>query len=204
MISVAIIDDHYVVRLGIRTIVEMDGELSFAGEAADGTEAAAFVCRVKPDVLLLDIRMPDRDGLDALADILMARPEQKVVMLTTSDTEEEVHRALTLGAKGYLLKDRDSNDICRAVKTVADGGRFIPAAVREIFNRRQMMDDLTPREHEVLGLVIQGCSNEVIAQSLGMAETSVKVHMKHILSKFDASNRTELVIKAFKQGFAKR
>lgn len=204
MISVAIIDDHYVVRLGIRTIVEMDRDLTFAGEAADATDAAAFVSRVKPDVVLLDIRMPDRDGLDALADILMARPEQKVVMLTTSDTEEEVHRALTLGAKGYLLKDRDSNDICRAVKTVAEGGRFIPAAVREIFNRRQMMDDMTPREREVLGLVIQGCSNEVIAQSLGMAETSVKVHMKHILSKFGVSNRTELVIKAFKQGFAKR
>lgn len=203
MTTVAIIDDHYVVRLGIRTIVEMDRDLAFAGEAADGTDAAAFVCRVKPDVLLLNIRMPDRDGLDALADILRVRPEQKVVMLTTSDTEEEVHRAISLGARGYLLKDRDSNDICRAVKTVADGGRFIPAAVREIFNRRQMMDDLTPREREVLELVIQGYSNEAIAEELGVVETSVKVHMKHILSKFDASNRTELVIKAFKQGFAK-
>lgn len=203
MISVAIIDDHYVVRVGIRTIVEMDDELSFAGEAEDGLLAKEFVLRVRPDVLLLDIRMPKRDGLECLSDILSANPAQKVVMLTTSDTDEEVYQALLLGAKGYLLKDRDSNDICRAVKTVAAGGRFIPDAVKEIYNRRKLMDDLTPRERDVLTLAAQGRTNEEIASALAIAYESVKVHMKHLFEKFGASSRAELVSAAFRRGFAK-
>ena len=189
MIRIAIIDDHYVVRVGLKTIIEMDDELEFAGEAASGEGAAAFVLTTKPDVLLLDIRMPGRDGIETLESILTVKPSQKVVMLTTSDADDEVYRALNKGARGYLLKDRDSDAICKAVK--------------EIYRRRQMMADLTPREREVLELVASGLANDDVAKRLGISYESVKVHMKHLLFKFEVHDRTELVSLAIRGGFVK-
>lgn len=203
MIRVAIIDDHYVVRIGLKTIIEMDDELELVGEAASGAGAAAFVLTTKPDVLLLDIRMPGRDGIETLESILSVKPSQKVVMLTTSDADDEVYRALNKGARGYLLKDRDSDAICKAIKTVYNGGKFIPEAVKEIYRRRQMMTDLTPREREVLELVAGGLSNDDVAKRLGISYESVKVHMKHLLFKFDVHDRTELVSLAIRGGFVK-
>ena len=203
MIRVAIIDDHYVVRVGLKTIIDMDYELEFVGEAASGNGAAAFVLTTKPDVLLLDIRMPGKDGIETLADILAVKPSQKVVMLTTSDADDEVYRALNGGASGYLLKDRDSDAICMAIKTVNAGAKFIPDAVKEIYRRRQMMPELTPRERDVLELVADGMSNDEMAKRLGISYESVKVHMKHLLFKFEAKDRTELVAAAIRGGFVK-
>lgn len=203
MIRVAIIDDHYVVRVGLKTIIDMDDELEFVGEAESGKGAAAFVLTTKPDVLLLDIRMPGKDGIETLAEILAVKSSQKVVMLTTSDADDEVYRALNGGARGYLLKDRDSDAICMAIKTVNAGARFIPDAVKEIFRRRQMMPDITPRERDVLELVADGMSNDEMAKRLGISYESVKVHMKHLLFKFEAKDRTELVSAAIRRGFVK-
>ena len=203
MIRVAIIDDHYVVRVGLKTIIEMDDELELVGEAASGEGAAAFILTTKPDVLLLDIRMPGKDGIETLESIMTVKPSQKVVMLTTSDADDEVYRALNLGARGYLLKDRDSDAICKAIKAVHAGGKFIPEAVKEIFRRRQMMADLTPREREVLELVADGLTNDDVAKRLGISYESVKVHMKHLLFKFDVHDRTELVSLAMRGGFVK-
>ena len=203
MIRVAIIDDHYVVRVGLKTIIEMDDELEFAGEAASGEGAAAFVLTTKPDVLLLDIRMPGKDGIETLESIMTVKPSQKVVMLTTSDADDEVYRALNNGARGYLLKDRDSDAICMAVKTVHAGSKFIPDAVKEIYRRRQMMAEPTPREREVLELVADGLSNDEVAKRLGISYESVKVHMKHLLFKFETHDRTELVSAAIRGGFVK-
>lgn len=201
MISVAIIDDHTIVRVGMKAIVDVDPELTFAGEHSGGVGAAAFVKETRPDVVLLDVIMPDRDGIAALRNILEAVPDQKVIMLTTSEAEEHVFRALEYGAKGYLLKDRDTDDICDAIKAVVRGAVFIPASVREIYRRRQMKEDLTPRETQILALVMDGLSNEEITSRLGMAPTSIKAHMKNLMGKFGTQNRTGLVIEAYRRGF---
>ena len=203
MTSVAIIDDHAVVRMGIRYGIERSGIFAFAGEYASGEGAAAFVYAKKPDVVLLDIRMPGKDGLAALEEILLAWPQAKVLMLTTSDADDDVYRALKLGAKGYLLKDRDSGDIFKAIKTVAAGGKFIPSEIKALYDSRRMMPDLTPRESEVLALTVADKTNEEIAGLLGISRNGAKMHMRSLFDKFDVRDRVGLVTEAIRRGFAK-
>ena len=202
-IRVAVIDDHSVCRAGLRFILGEAGDMEIVGEYSSGENAAVNLAGCAADVVLLDVRMPGKDGIETLESIMTVKPSQKVVMLTTSDADDEVYRALNLGARGYLLKDRDSDAICKAVKAVNAGGKFIPEAVREIYQRRQMMTDLTPREREVLELVADGLTNDDVAKRLGISYESVKVHMKHLLFKFDVHDRTELVSLAMRGGFVK-
>ncbi len=203
MTSVAIIDDHSVVRMGLKYIIASEKDFTFAGECGSGAEAARFTRETQPDVLLLDVRMPGTDGLAALAEILAARPAQKVIMLTTSEADDDIYRALSLGAKGYLLKDRDSADICAAIRRVAAGGRFVPASVQALYDRRRMMPDLTPRERDVLALAADGLTNEEIAARLGISYEGVKLHMKHMFVKLDVRDRVGLVTSALRHGFVK-
>lgn len=201
MIRVAVIDDHFVVRVGLRAILEKHPDLVFAGEADSGAGIVAFLAQTKPDVLLLDIRLPGADGIAALAAARAANPAQKVIMLTTSDADNDIYRSLSLGAKGYLLKDRDSKAIVEAVRRVAAGGTFVPDAVRARFRDRQMMPEVTERELEVLALVVDGLSNEQIARRLDVTYDCAKRHVKNILAKFDVHDRAQLVAAAFRRGF---
>lgn len=204
MISIAIIDDHSMVRMGLKYVINLKkDEFSFAGEHPGGKDAAAFVVMTKPDVLLLDIRMPGMDGLDVLRDVMSLRPSQKVVMLTTSEADNDVYRALQLGAKGYLLKDRDSDDLFDALRTVAAGGRFVPVAVRELYYRRQMTDDLTPKECEVLDLLAKGKSTDEIAGRMDVTEHAVKKHLKNVFAKLGVADRVGAVTEALKRGFVR-
>lgn len=203
MVRVAIIDDHAVVRMGLKYVIGMDGELEFVGELSGGQGAVEFVKQVKPDVLLLDIYMPGRDGLQVLEDIRLGAPSQKVIMLTTSAADNDVYRALTLGAHGYLMKDRDAADICRAVKTVAAGGKFIPDVVKALLAERQMTPELTFREQGVLNMMVEGNSNDEIAGEMGMSVNGVKQHVKHIFAKLGVSDRVSAVTEAIKRGFVK-
>ena len=152
-------------------------------------------------MVLLDIRMPDRDGLTVLDDILRVRPAQKVIMLTTSDADNDVYRALTLGAKGYLLKDRDANEIPVAIDRVMNGGKYVSEAVMELFRKRQMTPDLTPREVEVLEYLRAGLTNETIAQRMGITRDTVKLHLKNIFVKFDVGDRISALREAVTRGF---
>ena len=203
MIKVAIVDDHSVVRVGLKAIISLAADMTFVGECAGGAGAARLVRETQPDILLLDIRLPDKDGLDALKDILADNPAQRVIILTTSDADNDVYTALTLGAKGYLLKDRDSDDIARAIRTVAAGGTFIPEALRAVAAEHARMAALTPRERDVLNAVAAGYTNEEIAKALALSYDSVKIYTKRIFAKLGVHDRVNAVTEAIRRGLVK-
>ena len=204
MIKVAVIDDHAVVRMGLKYVLGVRrDEFAFVGEWPGGDGAVEFVKRVDPDVVLLDIRMPDRDGISVIGDILAVRPQQKVIMLTTSDADNDVYQALSLGAKGYLLKDRDAAEITSALNRVMQGGKYVPEQVMELFRKRQMTPGLTPRETEVLTHLHDGLTNEAIAEKLGVGKDMVKLHLKNIFNKLDVNDRVSAVREAYTRGFLK-
>ena len=199
-IRVAVIDDHSVVRLGLKFAVRMFKDMEFAGEHPRGEGAAEFVAKAKPDVTLLDIRMPGKDGVGALRDILAADPEAKVVMLTTSGTEEDIYRSLELGAKGYVMKDGDTGEIMEAIRTVAAGGRFVPEPIRVVYERRSAAPEMTERELETLRLAAEGRTNREIAEALGLSEVTVKVRLTGIFAKLGARDRVDAVNRAVARG----
>ena len=204
MTTVAIIDDHAMVRRGIQYILDMEDDFSFAGELESGRDAGAFAERVKADVILLDIRMPGADGLEALKSILAARPEQKVVMLTTSEADNDIYEAIRLGAKGYLMKDRDSDDLVAAIRAVVAGGTFFPPVVKRLYDERESTQNLTDREHETLDLMSKGLSNNEIAATMNVALDTVKTYIKGIYAKLGVDNRVSAVMEGFNRGFLRR
>ena len=200
MIRVVIIDDHVVVRAGLRYIIEADPELEFAGEFGGGLGAAEFVQYNNPDVVLLDVRMPDRSGIDALKDILAADPKRRVVMLTTSDAEEDVFRAIEEGALGYVMKDSEINVISAAIRSAMAGEVFMTDDVRRIYETRKGAKGLSAREAQALAQAAKGSNNAAIAQALGLSENSVKMFLKRAFFKLGASNRAEAVQLAIRRG----
>ena len=200
MIRVVIIDDHVVVRAGLRYIIEADPELEFIGEFGGGLGAAAFVAEKNPDVTLLDVRMPDRGGIDVLKDLLAENPKRKVVMLTTSDVEEDVFRAIEEGALGYVMKESPIETISAAIRSAMAGEVFMTDDIRKIYETRKGSKGLSSREAEVLVLAAKGGNNKEIAQALGLSENSVKMFLKRAFFKLGASNRAEAVQLAVKRG----
>ena len=204
MIKVAIIDDHVVVRAGLKYVLASDPEMSFVGEFGGGRGAAQFVSTVEPDVTLLDVRMPDLNGVEALKDILAARPKARVVMLTTSDVEEDVYRSIECGALGYVQKEANVDQILRAIRSAMNGEVFMSDDIRRIYETRKGAKGLSPREAEVLTAVADGLGNRQIGEKLGISENSVKMHLKRIFYKLGADDRTEAVNLAVKRGFLTR
>ena len=200
MIKVVIIDDHVVVRAGLRYIIEADPELELIGEFGGGLGAAEFVMYNNPDVVLLDVRMPDRNGIDALKDILAADPKRRVVMLTTSDAEEDVFRAIEEGALGYVMKDSEISVISAAIRSAMAGEVFMTDEVRRIYETRKGSKGLSSREAEALKLAAKGAGNKEIAAAMGLSENSVKMFMKRAFFKLGASSRAEAVQLAIKRG----
>lgn len=204
MIKVAIIDDHVVVRAGLKYVLASDPEMSFVGEFGGGRGAAQFVSTVEPDVTLLDVRMPDLNGVEALKDILAARPKARVVMLTTSDVEEDVYQSIECGALGYVQKEANVDQILRAIRSAMNGEVFMSDDIRRIYETRKGAKGLSPREAEVLTAVADGLGNRQIGEKLGISENSVKMHLKRIFYKLGADDRTEAVNLAVKRGFLTR
>ena len=200
MIKVAIVDDHSVVRIGIKYVLKTEPRLAFVGEASTGEEALPLVERTQPDVLLLDVRMPGMDGLAVLKEVLARYPEQKVVMLTTSLAEEDVYQSLKLGAKGYVVKDNAPAKIVEAILTVAEGGRYIEEVAQTAYEVRSGERGLSPRELDVLKFVSKGCANTEIAELLGVSHNTVKNHLKAIFEKMGAADRAEAVALALRRG----
>lgn len=204
MIKVAIIDDHAMVRRGIQYILDMENDISFVGDRDSGVGAAEFVQQTNPDVLLLDIRMPSVDGLEALKNILAVRPDQKVVMLTTSEADNDIYESIRAGAKGYLMKDRDSDDLVAAVRTVAQGGTFMPETVKKLYAEREATKDLTARELETLDLMAKGLSNTEIAGAMDVSFDTVKTYLKAIYSKLGVGDRVSATVEGYRRGFLRR
>ena len=200
MIRVAIIDDHVVVRAGLRYLIEADAELEFVGEFGGGLGAAEFVLSCCPDVVLLDVRMPDRNGIDALKDILAANPKARVVMLTTSDVEEDVFRAIEEGAFGYVMKESEIEVISKAIRSAMAGEVFMTDDVRRIYETRKGSKGLSAREAQVLEVASRGANNKEIAKAMNLSENSVKMFLKRAFFKLGASNRAEAVQLAVKRG----
>jgi DNA-binding NarL/FixJ family response regulator len=207
MIRVLIVDDESLVRSGLRMILESAGDLVVVAEARDGAEAIAAVNRHSPEVVLMDVRMPGMDGLTAALELGKLPVPPKVVMLTTFDQDEYVHRALRAGAVGFLLKDTPPRDLAAAVRTVAAGNAMLgPTITKRLLSTfagretsvaqvaRKRLAGLTEREHEVIRGVARGWSNAEIARELGMSEATVKAHVSRSLAKLGLTNRVQAAI----------
>ena len=202
-IKVLLVDDHAVVRMGLKYALSLFKDIELAGELSDGERAAELMKSSGADVALLDIRMPGKDGLAALGEMLAADPSAKVVMLTTSSMEEDVYAALNAGAKGYVLKDRNPENIVKAVRTVAEGGTFIPDDIKALYKARSEEPELTPTEREAVGLLVQGLSNKAIAEKVGISEDGVKVRLKHAYEKLGVNDRAGAISVAIRRGIAR-
>jgi DNA-binding NarL/FixJ family response regulator len=213
VIRVAIADDQELVRNGVRMILEGELDMEVVGEAGDGREAAELVERERPDVLLMDVRMPGEDGIAAAKRILAQETHTRVLMLTTFDLDEYVYEALRAGASGFLLKDMSGEDIVTAVRQAARGADSLlaPAVTRRLIERfassqqpvrvsTRALGDLTKRELEVLRLVARGLSNADIAGQLSIAETTVKTHVARLFMKLELRDRVQAVILAYEAG----
>lgn len=202
VVRVLIADDHPVVRSGIRGMLASDPEFEIVGEAADGAEAVALALRDRPDVVLMDLRMPDLDGASATAEIRAKRPDTQVLVLTTYDTDADIVRAIEAGAIGYLLKDVPHEEIGRAVRAAARGEPALaPAVAERLMDRARGTagDALTAREIEVLQLAARGWGNSEIAKELFVSATTVKAHLAHIYRKLGVGDRTAAVTTALER-----
>jgi DNA-binding NarL/FixJ family response regulator len=210
MIRIALADDQELVRAGFRMILSGEDDLLVVGEAADGAAAVELVERERPDVVLMDIRMPGLDGIEATRRIAAGGSEAHVLVLTTFDRDEYVYRSLEAGAAGFLLKTAPPARLIDAVRTVADGEALLaPSITRRLIEdylrrprpeAQARLDDLTERELEVLRLLAEGLSNAEIAQRLVVSDATVKTHVNHVLSKLALRDRVQAVIYAYESG----
>ena len=200
MTKVAVVDDHGVVLAGLKFVLSRAEGMQVVATAESAEDILGFYEKAKPDVLLLDIRMPSVSGLDALETLRKSHPDAKVAMLTTSELEEDIFRALKLGANGYIPKDSRPAEIAKAVREIASGGRFIPEDIQRIFDMRQGVKSLSAREISIIQLAAKGFSSPEVAEMLGISVNSVKTHFRHIFEKMDVSDRTEAVTLAISRG----
>ena len=200
-ITVLAADDHPLIRAGLVAFLGTEPALEVVAEAGDGEEALEKYRELRPDIVLMDLSMPVMDGLSATRAILEEFPNARVIVLTTYGGDEDIHRALDAGAMGYLVKDMVGADILNVIRTVHGGRRGIPPPVAAKLAEHTPRIPLTSREIEVLSLVSQGLTNAEVAARIGRTEGTAKVHLKNILQKLGATDRTEAVTTALKRGF---
>ncbi|HEX8186230.1 MAG TPA: response regulator transcription factor [Blastocatellia bacterium] len=199
-IRVLIVDDHFVVRMGLAALIGTQADMVVIAEAVNGRQAVESFRQHKPDITLMDLRMPEANGVEAIIEIRKQYPEARIIILTTYDGDEDIYRALQAGARGYLLKDMLRDGLLEAIRAVHAGQRRVPAEVASRLAERMNRTDLTAREMEVLRLIVKGRSNKEIAAELGVAEGTVKIHINNILSKLGVSDRTQAATFALHRG----
>lgn len=202
-ITLLVAEDHGIVRQGIVSILQRQPEFTVVAEARDGLEAVDLHITHQPDVTLMDLRMPNLEGVDAIARIREHTPDAKIIILTTYDTDEDIYRGLQAGARGYILKDADFEDLIDAVHSVYNNKRYLPTNVALKLAERMSSDELTERELEVLNLMVQGSSTSALAEKLKLSEGTVKFHINHIFQKLGVNDRTQAVVVALRRGLAR-
>jgi DNA-binding NarL/FixJ family response regulator len=202
-IRVLVADDHQVVREGLAAFIENGAGMRVVASAVDGRQAVELWRRHRPDVTLLDLRMPGLDGIGALRQIRKLDARARVILLSTFDNDEDVYRGMREGAKAYLLKETNREELLDCIRRVHAGGMCVPAAIAAKLAERIVRTELTRRELEVLESLVRGFSNKEIGRSLYINETTVKSHVKHLFAKLHVSNRTEAVIAATRRGLVR-
>jgi DNA-binding NarL/FixJ family response regulator len=200
VIRVLCADDHPLIRKGIASILANEPDMQLVAEAADGQEAVRLFRELRPDVTLMDLRMPELDGIAATRVIRAEFPDARVIALTSYDGDQDIYRALEAGVRGYLLKEAIHTDVLGAIRTVQAGRRLVPQKVAERLSEYFPQVALTPRETEVLALVADGLGNREIAERLGRSSGTVKIHVENILDKLGAADRTQAVTIAIQRG----
>lgn len=199
-IRILIADDHYVVRIGLAALISVEPDMEVVAEAADGAHALDLFGRFQPDLALLDMRMPVKDGVQTAIEIRAQFPNARIIMLTAFDGDEEIHQALQAGAQGYVFKNSSVEKLIPALRAVLAGQRWIPQEVASRLASRKSFQKLTAREVQVLQEMAKGLANKEIAASLDISEHTVKTHLKNILGKLRAADRTEAVTTAIQRG----
>jgi DNA-binding NarL/FixJ family response regulator len=199
-IRIVVVDDQAVVRQGFVSLINTVADMEVIAEGTDGRQAVELYRKLRPDVLLTDLRMPVMTGVEAIAAIRREFPSARVIVLTTFDGDEDIYRSLQAGAQGYLLKDMFFDELEEAVRKVHAGSRRIPTAVAEKLAERMSGSDLTARELEVLEQIVRGKSNKEIGGLLNISEATVKSHINNILSKLGVSDRTQAATTALQRG----
>ena len=207
-IKVLIVDDHPIVRQGLATVLEQQEDLSVVGQAVDGIEAVAKARDLLPDIVLMDLQMPQMDGVTAITQIIGERPDSKIIILTTFDTDEYIFSGIEAGAQGYLLKDSPPDEVVKAIRTVHQGESMIqPRVATRLLERLGKLSHSHPpetllsrRETEVLQIMSTGAANKEIASQLQIGQSTVKTHIVRIFSKLGVNGRTEAVSEGLKKG----
>ena len=200
-IRVMSVDDHPLLRQGLAALIMHEPDMTLVAEASSGAEAIRRHAEQSPDVTLMDLRLPDMSGIEALLAIRLASPNARVVMLTTFEGDAEIQRSLKAGARGYLLKSTPPAELMQAIRLVHAGKKRIPSEIAAQVAEYVADDELTPREIDVLRLVAEGNGNRAIAERLFISEETVKAHLKHVMGKLSASDRTQAVTIALRRGF---
>ncbi len=202
-VRVLCVDDHPLVRKGIASIIANEPNLELVGEADNGRDAVQRYRELAPDVVLMDLRMREMDGVEATREIRASFPDARIIALTSFDGDQDIYRALDAGVRGYLLKESAHTEVVKAIVTVHTGRRLLSAGVAERLSECLPQAALTSRETEVLELVAKGFSNKQIAEVLGTAAGTVKMHVQNVLAKLEASDRTHAVTIAVRRGIVR-
>ncbi len=199
-IRILIVDDHPIVRVGLAAIIEAQEGMTIVGQAGTAAEAVRLFKTASPDLTLMDLRLPDCSGVEAIRTICAANPDARVVVLTTYEGDEDIHQALAAGARGYLIKGMSHDLLLQALRRVHAGHRFLPPVVTQTLASRMPGSNLSQREQDVLQLVFAGKSNREIADHLGLKESTVKSYVSDILVRLNVEDRTQAVVEGLKRG----
>jgi DNA-binding NarL/FixJ family response regulator len=202
-LRVILADDHAIFRHGLRLVLEVLGNFEVVAECGDGESAVSAYLELRPDVVVMDLRMPKLDGLEAVQRILEADRQARILIMTTYSTDEDIGNALRAGAKGYVLKDASPEDVCQGVKRVAAGGMFLAPDVAAQYVQLSTRPELSQRETQVLRMIAQGKPNKEIARELCVETTTVKGHVKSVFEKLGVQNRTEALAEAARRGIVR-
>jgi|SRR5712671_697103 len=199
-IRVLVADDHFIVRVGLLGVVNSEPDMEVVAEAADGNQAVEMFDKVNPDLVLMDLRMPVKDGIAATSEIRSKHADARILMLSTYDGDTDIHRAVQAGAQGYVLKNSTGDELIPALRAVAGGAKWIPREIATRLASRKLFEELTPRELQVLGQMARGLANKEIGDVLKISTHTVKDHLKSILGKLRVADRTEAVTVAVQRG----